>query len=97
MKYPGGYQIIDLGGMDIKSEPTEITDKGVLSILASLYDKPSNKPIYISNFAIGGNPHQPVQMMDNLLSTDLMQGFINNVRFISIEYDGDHANIQVNN
>lgn len=47
MKYPGGYQIIDLGGVEIKTTQVELPANTYAKILAS------NKPVYLTNLTFG--------------------------------------------
>ena len=51
-KYPGGYTIIDLGGIDINSSSQTIDNPKIVSIFKAIADREIGKPCYIANFTV---------------------------------------------
>ena len=53
-KYPGGYTIIDLGGMniDVGDDPVAIPVDKAFQLIEAVSN---GKPVYITNLSIGGN------------------------------------------
>lgn len=92
MKYPGGYQIIDLKGIVVTSSRQEITDPEIREIIIGLWNNTSNKPIYISNFSINGDPVQPLAMIDELSANDTMYGVMATNK-VEISCDGKEVSI----
>ena len=81
MKYPGGYQIIDLGGITLEGNPKDLKPGTYEQILAS------DKPVLLSNFKwsgdLNGIIHSPLlltkQITKDSLDNDLDAFFWNYV------------------
>lgn len=76
MKYPGGYQIIDLGGIIIEdyNKPVAITDPAILKRFNDIYDAGFlSKPLYITGVSIvvlGLNKIAYLSLEDQITSAD---------------------------
>ena len=71
-KYPGGYAIIDLKGLDISTTSQDVVDPDIVSVFDLLYNDKLNKPVYITNFTYGGDNYGPVLLRDNIDGADSM-------------------------
>ena len=72
-KSPGGYLLLDLGGVNIPTDGTSINITGPKSLMDTflkLYEAKINKPIYVSNFTIGNTPYGTLYAINSSYGND---------------------------
>ena len=77
--YPGGYQIIDLKGINlvVNADPTEIDPK------PWQYAIKAKKPVLISNFSVSGNVQAPI-LLENCYADAETFGAVSTLQAFSI-------------
>lgn len=87
-KYPGGYTVIDLKGIDISDEAEAISDPDIIALL-DIIGEGYNKPVYLSNFSVTGTDYPPAQAVNTLAVDDLLRAEVHTGITVVIEGVGD--------